>query len=119
MFKIGDIVRVVDYMPYTGLISAIVSKHGDINIITDIKGNQLGFLDFQLELVAPVCPAVQNNMSILTGGTNESFWGINRQSYEGWSGTIKLNLDDKKCECGSHSVGVDKHSDYCPLYTKS
>ena len=24
----------------------------------------------------------------------------------------------KKCECGAHSVKSNKHSDWCPLYTK-
>jgi hypothetical protein len=24
----------------------------------------------------------------------------------------------KKCECGAHAIKSDKHSDYCPLYTK-
>ena len=27
-------------------------------------------------------------------------------------------MQQKKCECGAHAVGSDKHSDYCPLLTK-
>lgn len=36
-----------------------------------------------------------------------------------WTGPLDINKDKYKCECGSHSVGIDKHSDYCPLYIKS
>ena len=25
---------------------------------------------------------------------------------------------NKKCECGAHAVGIQKHSDYCQLYSK-
>jgi len=28
------------------------------------------------------------------------------------------NFFNKRCECGAHSIGLDKHSDYCPLYSR-
>lgn len=28
----------------------------------------------------------------------------------------KALIGTPKCECGAHSVGVDKHSDWCPLW---
>lgn len=30
--------------------------------------------------------------------------------------TVAMPDHERKCECGSHKVGSDKHSDYCPLY---
>lgn len=27
------------------------------------------------------------------------------------------DIPSRICECGSHSVGIDKHSDYCPLFS--
>lgn len=36
-----------------------------------------------------------------------------------YTGSITETIFNKKCECGSHAVGVDRHSDYCPLYSKN
>jgi len=36
-----------------------------------------------------------------------------------YNASIPLDLYlTKKCKCGSHSVGSNKHSDYCDLFTK-
>jgi hypothetical protein len=35
------------------------------------------------------------------------------------TGLEGFEITAKKCECGCTSVGVSKHSDYCPLYNKA
>jgi len=30
----------------------------------------------------------------------------------------EVKVASNKCECGAHSVGVDKHSNYCPMYRR-
>lgn len=50
-----------------------------------------------------------------SGAILKEFYGGNRSELFEKSPVSML----RKCECGSHSVGVDMHSDYCPLYTKS
>lgn len=46
-----------------------------------------------------------------------SFKGLvdNLDFYPGIEKQI-MQTAEKKCECGVHSLGLDNHSDYCPLY---
>ncbi len=44
--------------------------------------------------------------------------GFEEDLGEDWHFTIARKYPKKKCECGAHSIKCDKHSDYCPLYTK-
>ena len=40
---------------------------------------------------------------------------IFRPSPKHWQ---ELQRPEKKCECGAHKVGVDKHATWCQLYSK-
>lgn len=128
MFKVGDRVRT--------LCDHIFFKKGQETEITSIgnNGNQevyvtpiFNFFASELELVQPAAQAQgQHSQGTIPPGAGMtpsiaiSLFGINPIQYNGWSGTVPYDIGpSQKCECGSHAVGVDRHSDYCPLYSKN
>ena len=45
---------------------------------------------------------------------------INGKPILGMDGcTVTISKKPAKCECGSHSVGSNRHSHYCPLYKEN
>ena len=148
-FKVGDRVRVLSGVPHcshlAGCEGIIINQYEDgivtMNIVSILTAD-IAFLNSELELLQPAAqtqnqpPHMANQIAAQNQNPQQlTFQGIraaalkslyqNDSTYEqfcvnkpGYSATVKLNLDNK-CECGSHSVGVDNHSDYCPLYIKS
>ena len=126
-FKIGDKVRVKKGY-FQGLENEICFIHEVNPVIFNIKDSTNTFvLEFaanELELVQPAIQAPQS-FTFASASVPAAYqpaytdFGYVETKSKGWSGTVKLDLNNKKCECGSHSVGVDRHSDYCPLYIKS
>lgn len=111
-FEVGDMVRVVSPISvlaaqFIGIEAPVLKAilHNGKNVYETIV---FSFFEDELELVQP---AMQVSSTDLSDALAYSmFCG---------DGTINIRTDsNKKCECGSHAVGVDRHSDYCPLYSK-
>lgn len=118
-FQVGDIVRVVGHLAYNGMITEVTSISRNIKeyvYCTPVYN----FLESEIALVQPAPQA--------SGPSNTIFEAADiltmRKGFSslcgGWfnPGILAENIFNKKCECGSHAVGVDRHSDYCPLYSK-
>lgn len=137
MFNVGDEVSVkAGYgRPFTGKIIKIKLHAGigggpnyDIQI-EDTYGNTHTTYDTSLELVQSTAQSygpldVHPGASHLSGifkVPQPQSWGCTPVQVYATSGSAQVSqiASFKKCECGSHSVGVDRHSDYCPLYVKN
>ncbi len=126
MFKVGDKVICVDSDPFVYLIN------GEIYTISDIKltGNGIEVVlrelphkgswrdsRFILANSQPQGTVYNPIIGKPTGADYET--SIAKVQEELIAMGAKLNYGKiRKCECGSHKVGSDKHSDWCELYVK-
>lgn len=114
-FKVGDEVRTIKgiYAGFTGKIIMIRLYNKFPYLVQGDHGFEL-FADHELiATTTPKCPIV------LPKGINAttSSEDLNLFSDFCTNGDDTVSLTPK-CECGSHAVNIDKHSDYCPLYIK-
>ena len=99
-FNVGDKVRVINYPQYNGSETTIILV--DHNGTEDVYYTPIfNFFENEIELLLP------------TG------YGLAARTLEpqGCSNLQQIVLP-KKCECGCAFIGVNNHSDYCPLYTR-
>lgn len=111
MFKVGDKVVVVNHTMFNGIQTEItaISHNGKLHVYHTPIFN---FFESEIALIQPFIQDQSHPYPINTFSEliDNNVW-FN-------PGILAENIFNKKCECGSHAVGVDRHSDYCPLYSK-
>lgn len=111
-------------------IFIVISKDMNLNIITLILKddfiNSEHFKFYEKDLYSNFIETVIKNPVIKVSKSSLNKWNgsktpipISIHAEELISYATNHNLiSSVKCECGCSTIGISKHSDYCPLYSK-
>lgn len=119
--KKGDIIEIIHTMSRSGPNYTNIGRYHDMNVMDVLKSH----IEQNCYCVSPTpldrSHPLRNHpgyhpVPIMYPGRSAILPGYGLQGID--PGPPIIDEHSKKCECGCASIGVNNHSDYCPLYSK-